>query len=851
MLYSLLLVTVVLVTAAALVTGYIQAQWQTIRHEHGIETLTWQGLRLSARGVHLEHAQLSQRTRAGDHLEVELTGGRLAWKRLLAPWPAQRLTIEQLVVSWTPGTDSLVDDESTSLPNPGQLEAWLRQTPHRMDIASLHLALPCLGETCHEQGSLSWSRPGDSAYPAHLQLSLERGEHQMRLSASADDPGDHLEVLLQLSLDNEPRLHSRHQLDTAGDVLSWQGTLAMGNLPEAPWLLEWLGRWVDFDVSTVPTAPEAMRLGVSWSVELPEERLQQASGELRASLALPAPWPVPGIGLLAGELDLALTGAAGAWTPTGLTGDLLLQPNPNILQALPPELRPSSIRLQASPSPHPSSDQRLSLQMEALARGSSQIELRSDRLLLRALPFSLAFDDANLSLQAPGLLMSPARLDKLEVRARLRGQVDGSKLDLSALPGARLSIAEMAMDSLDLTAQGLQTQLAGLRLVADWQQESWQLQGPAQLSTATLGHPQLQGLSWHWQGQLNAQSTGLDLDGRLGNEAGLGASLLFAQRSAGDTRMELRLDEIFLLAGNPLARSLTAWPATLELNGGRLQAQGQLQLPVNGPLRASGRFSGKGLAGIFDRVEFDGLAAEIDLSVAGERLEAAVTHLEVAQMNPGFSFGPLRFQGRYQAPLEEPAQGRLSWGLARLQVLGGVVTITPGELDLKTWSPAQQLTLRGLDLRELFAAYPAQGLTGTGIIDGQFDLQRSAAGFVIEQGSLAAREPGVLRFDSPQIQALGRTNPAMQFVTEALENFHYQLLTGDIRYDENGLLQLGLRLHGTNPDLERGRPINFNINLEEDIPALLTSLQLSDRVSEIIQRRVQERLGSGAAPVRP
>jgi len=41
---------------------------------------------------------------------------------------------------------------------------------------------------------------------------------------------------------------------------------------------------------------------------------------------------------------------------------------------------------------------------------------------------------------------------------------------------------------------------------------------------------------------------------------------------------------------------------------------------------------------------------------------------------------------------------------------------------------------------------------------------------------------------------------------------------------------------------EGGRPINFSINLEEDIPALLTSLQLSDRVSETIQRRVQERL---------
>ncbi|MBG7461965.1 hypothetical protein I5H11_16760 [Pseudomonas aeruginosa] len=33
-----------------------------------------------------------------------------------------------------------------------------------------------------------------------------------------------------------------------------------------------------------------------------------------------------------------------------------------------------------------------------------------------------------------------------------------------------------------------------------------------------------------------------------------------------------------------------------------------------------------------------------------------------------------------------------------------------------------------------------------------------------------------------------------------------------------------------------------SLNLEEDIPALLTSLQLSDRVSETIRQRVQERM---------
>jgi hypothetical protein len=56
------------------------------------------------------------------------------------------------------------------------------------------------------------------------------------------------------------------------------------------------------------------------------------------------------------------------------------------------------------------------------------------------------------------------------------------------------------------------------------------------------------------------------------------------------------------------------------------------------------------------------------------------------------------------------------------------------------------------------------------------------------------------------------------------------------------MLRLALRLEGHNPNLEQGRPIHLSINLEEDIPALLTSLQLTDRVSDTIQRRVRERL---------
>ena len=41
-----------------------------------------------------------------------------------------------------------------------------------------------------------------------------------------------------------------------------------------------------------------------------------------------------------------------------------------------------------------------------------------------------------------------------------------------------------------------------------------------------------------------------------------------------------------------------------------------------------------------------------------------------------------------------------------------------------------------------------------------------------------------------------------------LDDFHYDVLQSSVDYHENGKLLLGLRLQGSNPDLEKGRPVN-------------------------------------------
>ena len=116
------------------------------------------------------------------------------------------------------------------------------------------------------------------------------------------------------------------------------------------------------------------------------------------------------------------------------------------------------------------------------------------------------------------------------------------------------------------------------------------------------------------------------------------------------------------------------------------------------------------------------------------------------------------------------------------------------------------------------------------------------------KGSLAARPPGgQLQLHSERAEALAKSQPSMKLITDALEDFHYTVLASEVSYDEDGKLLLGLRLEGRNPALENGRPVHFNINLEEDLPAMIASIQLSNQITDVVKKRLQEHLQKRSA----
>ncbi|HEY6612419.1 MAG TPA: YdbH domain-containing protein, partial [Pseudomonas sp.] len=398
-----------------------------------------------------------------------------------------------------------------------------------------------------------------------------------------------------------------------------------------------------------------------------------------------------------------------------------------------------------------------------------------------------------------------------------------------------------------LQLEQLRSAPAGLQLqvTLDGEQRgSFHLHGPLAVQIGRLQQAQLHPQGWRWQGRLDANPQTTRLDGQLGNDAGLALDLQVQRPSSGAVNLQGTLAEIVLASGNPLAKTLRDWPQLLELSSGRLAASTSLRLAA-GSLTPSADLSLQlqQVGGIYDRSELSGLDARLEAELRGEKLFIELPDLRLASLNPGVPLGPLQLRADYQAALAQPLAGRLQLWQADSGLLGGQLHVAPTRLELARRPLQLPVQVRGVELAKLLEVYPAEGLSGTGTLDGLLPLRIDRNGLSIDNGQVQARAPGgVLQFHSERIRAFGQSNPALQLATLALEDFHYDQLNGQVSYDPQGKLLLVLRLHGRNPALEGGRPVNFTINLEEDVPSLLTSLQLGGRVNEAIQRRVQQRL---------
>lgn len=840
-----------------LLGGYGYLSWTRLLERQHIRQFDWQGPSLSLDGLRLARLELLQQHADGSlHIEAEQL--HLGWRQFgLAPPFWQHVQLGRLALTRRTAADR-ASAEPTDTPLELQpLAAALAWLPLGLRIDQLAASLPCASGYCTLRGNLQLTRQQRIPLALELRLNLLSGADRLAWNVQLQGTAYALQLQLGLTVNQQPQLGLHSSLRSSPAGVHWDGSLSAPRLSEAVALQRWLSPWALAPGTQLPSAPGAAQLAANWQLQLAPgalslARLHEASGHFDASAVLAEPWPIPAIGQLQGHFTVAAGGVAGQWFAERLTADLQLQHiAADWLHRLPPPLHADSLHLRIQPAeplvglPSNLAGRSLPLAIELSSSGATRLDLHASLALANAPPWAVQLADARLSASSQGAALQGWNARQLKGELALAGYLDSEQLRLNLLNGSQFSLAELGNGELHL--QGVGGELHGLRLQAQHQAGSvpaWRLAGPIGLTVQRLELAALEPQGWRWQGTLAASQDQLELSGQLRADADLQLAVQAHHDNSRGLRLRAQLAELFLRAGNPLARTLADWPALLELNDGRLSANADLQLaPGRNAPEVQLELTGKGLAGIYDRTALSGLDSRARLELDRQQLQLELTELRLEQANPGLPIGPLELRGHYRAPLAQPSEGMLHLQRAQTAVMGGTLRLNPGQWDLAQDNLLFPLELQGLQLAQLFTLYPAEGLAGTGTLDGQLPLRVGAGGIHVERGQLAARAPGGhLQFHSERIRALGRSNPAMQLVTQSLEDFRFTTLNSRVDYDPQGKLRLAMRLEGQNPAIEQGRPIHFNIDLEEDLPSLLASLQLTDKVSEIIRQRVQQRM---------
>ncbi|MFV1466523.1 YdbH domain-containing protein [Idiomarina sp. HB] len=225
-----------------------------------------------------------------------------------------------------------------------------------------------------------------------------------------------------------------------------------------------------------------------------------------------------------------------------------------------------------------------------------------------------------------------------------------------------------------------------------------------------------------------------------------------------------------------------------------------------------------------------------------EQLHVNNAQLYIGSVQQGFTLGPVTAEFGAQIPFDNPKQSTLNLTSHSIKGLGGSISI-PNQSYSMANKFALPVVFEEISLGELMRQYPSNKVAIDGNVSGTIPVHWDSNQFTVDRGYLNALAPGGhLQVDSSALVSVAGNNPSLQTLAGVLSNFYYQQLSTVIDYDKNGKLTLAVKLKGSNPEVENGRPVELNVNLEEDLPALMKGLTLSNSLNEAIRKRVQQKI---------
>lgn len=285
-------------------------------------------------------------------------------------------------------------------------------------------------------------------------------------------------------------------------------------------------------------------------------------------------------------------------------------------------------------------------------------------------------------------------------------------------------------------------------------------------------------------------------------------------------------------------RTLTPYlavPAELSISAGRFYHNGSASIE-NGIFTARLYNSVRAAAASWEEYRFENIdwdsrtrlkAGGIIIDKGSVKLQRAKTGVDITEIESAYVF---RQSGKWQRLDLKQLTAKLLQGDISVEA----VSFNPAKPEFKT-----NVNVDQIDLGEVLSLEQQEGLSGEGKLSGTFPVAFQKDGLTIEDGGLFSLDPGgkILFAPNPAVMAYAATNVGLKMALEALENFHFDLLDITLNYSKDGTANLNTRLKGNNPDWNNGHPVDFTINIEENIPKLLQALQFTEKLTKTIEKR--------------
>jgi hypothetical protein len=277
-----------------------------------------------------------------------------------------------------------------------------------------------------------------------------------------------------------------------------------------------------------------------------------------------------------------------------------------------------------------------------------------------------------------------------------------------------------------------------------------------------------------------------------------------------------KLKSLLSLAGVKL-------PATVKMKDGYLDLSGDIRIADE--ITAKMRIGGRDMAASLHNSKVSGANFQVDagydrgLWVRGplsiETLELA-GGIEVKDIRAELNVGNTE-QFEFKNLYAEVFDGQFE--VASLRYADQEIADTP-------------LRFSHINLEKLLAYADIDGLRGAGFLDIALPVGTDQTGLHVKNGTFASTGGGRLAYTK---EGLAGSNIGLQ----ALENFQFKDLSGNLNYESDGAYLIAVRLEGNNPDLYAGHPVVFNLNINGSLPALFEAVFMTGSFEESVLKQIK------------